>query len=198
MDLASLTASYTNVGSIFFTLFLSLLFYELSLNDGKNRRKLRAVSFQLFLTLVLLLIVVFVVKFATNEARPCSGEDGCEWGPSFPSFHSANAFGVALLITLAYPRFGLLLFPLAVAVAYSRVALNVHFVVDTIAGAAIGLAVARLISKNFDKIENFFQKYINTKKEQTFTSRDINTLDERMSHNLQEGQMMAKKKKKKK
>lgn len=61
---------------------------------------------------------------------------------SFPSGHAAAATAVAATITRWDPRLGLLLIPLAVTVAVSRVRLRVHHVSDVVAGAALGLAGA--------------------------------------------------------
>ncbi|MCU0449627.1 MAG: phosphatase PAP2 family protein [Bernardetiaceae bacterium] len=81
--------------------------------------------------------------------------EGVEWATlhSFPSGHSASAF--ALAFSLAWGlrsagrwagagQVGLLL--LAVAVAGSRVYLAQHFLVDTLAGAGIGVASAGAVA----------------------------------------------------
>jgi len=125
-------------------------------HKGGDRTKLRSTAIRIFASLLILLVLVSAIKFAVNQSRPCDGQENCEWGSTFPSFHSANAFAIAILLTLAYPRFAVLLFPLAIAVAYSRVALNFHFVIDTIAGALIGFAVA--IAIYFSKIEKFLSE----------------------------------------
>ncbi len=64
---------------------------------------------------------------------------------SFPSGHSATAAAGALTLSLIYPAFAPLLVPAGLLVILSRVYLGVHFPVDVLAGAAIGLATAGLI-----------------------------------------------------
>jgi YegS/Rv2252/BmrU family lipid kinase len=57
---------------------------------------------------------------------------------SFPSGHSASAFAFATAATRELPLAGPVLFPLAGAVAYSRVYLGVHYPSDVVLGGAIG------------------------------------------------------------
>lgn len=64
---------------------------------------------------------------------------------SFPSGHSATAAAGALALSVVYPAFAPLLVPAGLLVILSRVYLGVHFPVDVLAGAAIGLATAGLV-----------------------------------------------------
>ena len=59
-------------------------------------------------------------------------------GPSFPSNHSANVAAAAMVIGLAFGRWSWLALVYALAVAYSRVYVGVHFPIDVTAGAALG------------------------------------------------------------
>ena len=63
---------------------------------------------------------------------------------SFPSGHSASAFGLATILTLYSrdKRRGLLYLAAAAAVAYSRVYLGQHFLQDVLAGSCIGTICA--------------------------------------------------------
>jgi membrane-associated phospholipid phosphatase len=61
--------------------------------------------------------------------------------PSFPSGHAMSAFAVAGAIALVAPRLRGPVLGLAAVIAFSRVYLGVHFWVDVVAGAALGLAI---------------------------------------------------------
>ena len=69
--------------------------------------------------------------------------------PSFPSGHAATAFAAAAAVSSLHPRLRLPLYVLAALVALSRVYLGVHFWLDVIVGAVVGItigcAAARLV-----------------------------------------------------
>ena len=60
---------------------------------------------------------------------------------SFPSGHTATAFAAAVAVGALHPRLRVPLIALAAFVGVSRVYLGVHFWVDVLAGAALGIAV---------------------------------------------------------
>ncbi|HEV2092065.1 MAG TPA: phosphatase PAP2 family protein [Rubrobacter sp.] len=90
-------------------------------------------------------------KFLFDRARPFIWDT--EVAPliktpsssSFPSGHSATAAAGALTLSAIYPAFAPLLVSAGLLVVLSRVYLGVHFPVDVLAGAAIGLATAGLV-----------------------------------------------------
>jgi membrane-associated phospholipid phosphatase len=94
-------------------------------------------------------ILTLTVKDLADRVRPAFNPAAATLGPSFPSGHSATAAAfyasVALLIGRQCGRPGRaalagLAVGLAVAVAASRVLLDVHWVTDVIAGLALGWA----------------------------------------------------------
>ncbi len=80
-------------------------------------------------------------------------------GPSFPSSHAVNSFTVATLIMLFFknPIYTALAFIVATLSAYSRVYVGVHYPLDVIFGAIlgviIGLGIYKIVCIIF-KIEN--------------------------------------------
>jgi undecaprenyl-diphosphatase len=61
---------------------------------------------------------------------------------SFPSGHAASAAAFAAAVALESPKPGLVIAPLAAAVAYSRVHIGVHWMSDVVVGAAVGSGIA--------------------------------------------------------
>ncbi|MEE9437798.1 MAG: phosphatase PAP2 family protein [Saprospiraceae bacterium] len=97
-----------------------------------------------------------IVKEYVQRVRPCNNESindvrnlvHCGSGYSFTSNHSANHFAISffLLLTLAN-QFKKLKWPLilwAISIAYSQVYVGVHFPLDVISGAILGVLTARL------------------------------------------------------
>src|SRR5215210_4599868 len=68
-------------------------------------------------------------------------------GDSFPSAHAATSFAGALVLTRWLPGRWPFLFGLALAIAYSRVYVGVHYPGDVLAGAAIGLIAATALPR---------------------------------------------------
>ena len=61
---------------------------------------------------------------------------------SLPSGHTATAFACATTLAFFAPRAAPLFFLLATAIGFSRVYVGVHYPLDVVAGAALGVAIA--------------------------------------------------------
>jgi undecaprenyl-diphosphatase len=61
---------------------------------------------------------------------------------SFPSGHAASSFACAALLAWLTPLPKMPLFVLAALIAFSRVYVGVHYPLDVLGGAVLGLAVA--------------------------------------------------------
>jgi undecaprenyl-diphosphatase len=60
---------------------------------------------------------------------------------SFPSGHAASAFAFATTVSADFPVLALPLYATAAAVGYSRVHMGVHYPLDVVGGAVLGLAL---------------------------------------------------------
>lgn len=73
---------------------------------------------------------------------------------SFPSGHAASALAFAVAATREVPEAGVVLLPLAGAVACSRVYLGMHYPSDVLAGAAFGAAVGASTRSVASRVRN--------------------------------------------
>ena len=92
-----------------------------------------------------------LLKQVFDRARPSAGGDwtaliATPSSASFPSGHASTAFAAAAAIALLRPSLRVPAFALAALVAASRVVLGVHYPLDVIAGALIGVAVGSLVA----------------------------------------------------
>jgi undecaprenyl-diphosphatase len=93
--------------------------------------------------------VYFICKKYIGRIRPCDCFKQVAFLTpsdrfSLPSGHSAGAFLFAALWAAAFPEFALMLYVWASGVAISRVVVGVHYPLDIVAGAILGLSCAEL------------------------------------------------------
>ncbi len=66
-------------------------------------------------------------------------------GYSFPSMHAALTTAVATILWCYYPRIGKPFAVIAVLIGFSRIYVGVHYPVDVLVGALLGIALAGLV-----------------------------------------------------
>lgn len=122
-------------------------------------------------TLLSLVAVAFLIlvtdqlanffKYGVQRLRPCYDEDismamrlvkaSCGGKFGFFSAHAGNTMAVATFFTLllrpCFKHLGLLLFPWALLVGYSRIYIGVHFPLDVFFGMGVGALMGWLFYK---------------------------------------------------
>lgn len=99
-------------------------------------------------------IITTILKHSIKRTRPFITYPDIEkatsgGGYSFPSGHTSDAFSLATSVTLAYPKWYIIVpaFAWASAVGYSRMDLGVHYPSDVLMGAVTGAGSAYLCYK---------------------------------------------------
>jgi undecaprenyl-diphosphatase len=83
------------------------------------------------------------LKYAVDRPRPhLRSLVTVPDSPSFPSGHSSTSFACAATLAWLEPRLAAPAVLLATAIAFSRVDVGVHYPLDALGGAALGLAAA--------------------------------------------------------
>lgn len=137
------------VGS--FSLFLLFKYYR--------RQVYARQALFLFASILVSGIAAAILKWIMGRFRPKVFFEGDLYGfnffttiheeTSFPSGHSATAFSLALVLSLFFPRYRLLLFCFAIIVSASRVIITSHYLSDAVGGAFVALMTVFLLRKKF-------------------------------------------------
>jgi membrane-associated phospholipid phosphatase len=143
----SFTSSFISIG-----LVLSILV----ISRKKKSRPLRLIFYKMVTVLIIAAIISFCLKNLVIRERPFKTYPDIEkmseaGSSSFPSGHTLEVFAIALAFSLAFPKkkFIIPLFIWAALVAYSRMALGVHYPSDVIGGMIIGVLIGWLVPKSF-------------------------------------------------
>lgn len=123
--------------SVYVLLALTLIL--LVRNFIKNKKDIQFAK--LIVGAIILVLVSEALKLLVGRLRP----DGSD-NESFPSRHAALAFFTAYFLP-ADKKYKISLYIWAILIAISRLALNLHWFTDVLAGSLIGLAFAYLIEK---------------------------------------------------
>jgi membrane-associated phospholipid phosphatase len=122
-------------------------------------------AFILGVAIVIQALIVFSIKLIIRRKRP----EG-EWGAiyrntdphSFPSGHAARAAMLACMaLGLGPPWFAISVLIWALLVILARVLMGVHYLLDVIAGALLGILVGWGLYQLVPYLFVWFQKFIN-------------------------------------
>ena len=125
----------------------------------KHDNKLLRNGFTGFAALAVSGGITAILKYTVKRDRPFVTypdiiQKSKAGSPSFPSGHTSSAFATATSLSLAYPKWYIIVpsYAWAGTVGYSRMHLGVHYPSDVLAGALIGSGCAYLTYKVNQKL----------------------------------------------
>jgi len=156
-------AAWKNISSSVSVLAIAAPVTVIATGLAKHDKELTWKGVRMAGALVLTEGAVTVLKYTIKRQRPFDAYPAIIYGkaegsdPSFPSGHTSVAFATATSLSLAFPKWYVIVpsFGYATAVGYSRLHLGVHYPSDVFAGAVIGAGSSFLALK--------LQKLINKK-----------------------------------
>jgi len=142
---------FTNSAApIAYSVPILILAYGLAKKDTLSKQN----AFYIGSTVLSAQIISTIIKYSVDRPRPFVTYPDLEkitsgGSPSFPSGHTSDAFALATAVSIAYPKWYIIIpsYAWAGAVGYSRMNLGVHYPSDVLAGALIGAGSAYLCFK---------------------------------------------------
>lgn len=141
--LAELTAVLESAEPLFMGILLVIILAYFDRHD---------LALCVLIAMVIVSVYVFVVKDLTAVPRPFDSLTGINiayypGGHSYPSGHAAGAFAAFSAWCFREKRHYLPLLGFASLIAFSRVYIGVHYPLDVIAGAVIGLIIGYSVAR---------------------------------------------------
>jgi len=149
----------TNLGSEYFGVAICLIIWVIAvISNNKPLRKLAVIG---ILALFFVTFVVSILKISVAEPRPYETLNNVhllvnEIDPfSFPSGHTTNVFALATVFGLNWKisifkkslKLIWVLIPVAAIVGFSRIYIGVHYPLDVLFGALIGIILGLIATK---------------------------------------------------
>lgn len=139
----SYITTFVSIGIVLAILFISLV---------KKSKPMRVIFFKMLAVLVLGALISLSLKTMITRDRPFITYPDIEklseaGSSSFPSGHTIEVFAMATALSLLIPKKRIIIpvFSWALLVAYSRMALGVHYPGDVLGGMVIGILTGWLV-----------------------------------------------------
>ncbi|MCK9205144.1 MAG: phosphatase PAP2 family protein [Bacteroidales bacterium] len=152
LQLVSYTTTFISIAMVLIVLIISIV---------KRSKSIRKQFYILALVLILVALVSQGLKQIIFRERPFSAHPSIEklsqgGGSSFPSGHSLEAFAIATSLSLLFKKKKIVipLFIWAMLVAYSRMALGVHYPSDVVGGIIIGILIGWSVQWAFNRFNS--------------------------------------------
>lgn len=127
---------------------------------GKDKKKeFKMLIFSILSVFLSRIVITEIIRYFYFIPRPFVNNDVFqlifyETSGSFPSGHAAFFFALATTIFFFHKKWSILFFTGAVLIGVSRIIAGIHWPIDILSGAIIGILSAVLICKIWEKIYN--------------------------------------------
>jgi len=152
----SFTTSFISIGLVLAILIASI---------REKSKPLRIIFFKMLVVLIIAAAISLALKTFIIRERPFNTYPDIEklseaGSSSFPSGHALEAFAIAVAFSLLIPKrkYVIPVFIWAFLVAYSRIALGVHYPSDVLSGMIIGSLIGWLLPLLITKINTYNEK----------------------------------------
>ena len=127
----------------------------------KRKKKIWMEGFMIAAPYLLAGVILNIIKLLFTRPRPFTSysyiQKLSEGGSSsFPSGHTSDAFSIAMIVSLFFPKPAVVIpmFLWAALVGYSRMDLGVHYPSDVLGGAILGISSSVFCYRLFRKYRN--------------------------------------------
>lgn len=104
----------------------------------------------------------YILKNIFTRFRPCIQHIvinfSCPTDFSFPSGHAATMFAAATSIAILDPKKAVFYYSIALLISLSRIYLGVHYLLDVLSGAIIGILISLLLTKILNRKLSYKKK----------------------------------------
>ncbi len=157
--LRTLDSLFIHITDTAYLIALLIPFFIFFYSYLKKDLALKIKAWQIVASIAFDSIIITILKYSINRQRPFEIDNHIEklssgGSPSFPSGHTSTAFLIATTITILFSNNKWLLSIIwlwAFVVAYTRLALGVHYPSDVIGGMLIGTSNAIIVNRIFTK-----------------------------------------------
>ena len=148
----------TTTGFYLILIFVFVYIFVISpLQKSNPTERLRAWGQAMFVTISVFITwaLVWYIKVLAMVPRPFEVLPGVHqlveqsFKTSFPSSHTAVAVALATAVYFYHKKLGVVLFAAAIFIGFSRIFVGVHYPLDVLAGACIGILASFLLVSIF-------------------------------------------------
>jgi len=119
-------------GLFIMVLLILLVFWSLNLDIKK-------ISLQIIIGELFSILSIKLIKKIVKKKRKIKTKHSKDY--AFPSSHTSSIFLLAIIMCYWTPLLGFFILPFAFFIAYSRIKLGVHDLIDVVGGAIYGILV---------------------------------------------------------